>query len=1097
MRKVKKFSIWLSVSLVIIVVLIAAAFHIASNIIQKDSVKDKIHTIISEKVGADFNYESINLYFFHWPHVAIRNADFTIPGKVEGTFDTVLIYPKILPLLYGNVDISSVRLGRPDITLNIPEKTEDKESESSEHFSLNEHKAQLIKILDYLNDNWKGFNARIDYGKLKIKKSEEDFLDYNNINAVIDFPNNTLNYRVYANSNINQIINLRGSVDTKSYDARGRIALNRFKPHLLIQYLFPDNHLVSESKIDINLNYKSKELEIFKGNLVVSNSELTITKGKEEFQIRGNKIDTDIDLDENKALFTINNLNLSHPDVKATGHHRIDRKNNKIELNLYGTDVNVESSRDAVLFIAGGDRIVDLIFNIVRGGTVPKIRLTAAGEDYKDLWRSGNFEIKGSMIDGNIFIPYGDFDLTDVSGDALIGDGKLTGTNLKASSDNSRGYDGTFIIGIEGPIGPLHLDISVDADASEIPSIIEKFVDDEGFRHELSLIENLKGSAHGKLMIGETKKSPEVTIDVSEFGMVGDYNRVPEPVELTGNRFKFEDKSIAFEDVSIGIGKFSSPDTSGSYHWKEDKHLKLSSKNTNVDLAILFPWLISFETLKEDLRHIKSLSGSAFFSFINFDGPVLSSEEWEISAEGNLNSADLNLEGLDRGMTISEAEITSTTEELSISKTDVQIEDSKMNVGAVITNYLTDWVKLNMEFYGSMLPDEATVFSNYFKIPKHLAYNSPVSISESSLVLKRKPSISDSPVNSGVPRDDSVSREIDLNINVEAESLEWVDSQTSENKQDIQQEETKVDIESESTTLLSGKVSIKSENFKFKGFDWDSVNAEVALLGNKVDVNINEANLCGIATPGMLEITSPTMKLQFEPFTEEEDLANAIKCLFDKAGIITGDFELGGTINSNSNIADVMSSLEGELLLVSNGGRVSKYGGLARFFSALNFGEIFRGNTIDYEDEGFPYEFIRANAEIKEGQLIIKEAVMDGPSLKIVCDGSIDLINDQLDLKVLVIPVMAVDSVIEKIPLISHLLGEDVVSIPIRVKGDISDPTIEELSPHTIGAGLLGIVKQTLNIPVTIVKPLDSGKEGDKHDTDESDKEIPDDSASE
>ena len=67
-----------------------------------------------------------------------------------------------------------------------------------------------------------------------------------------------------------------------------------------------------------------------------------------------------------------------------------------------------------------------------------------------------------------------------------------------------------------------------------------------------------------------------------------------------------------------------------------------------------------------------------------------------------------------------------------------------------------------------------------------------------------------------------------------------------------------------------------------------------------------------------------------------------------------------------------MTSLEGELELTSNGGRVSKYGGLARFFSVLNFGEIFRGNNIDYEDEGFPYEFITASAYIEEGKLMIR-----------------------------------------------------------------------------------------------------------------------------
>ncbi len=1100
MRKVKKYSIWLSVSILVLIVLITAGFYVASNFIQKDSVKEKIHTLISEKVGGDVDYESMNLYFFHWPHIAIRNAEISIPEKVEGTFDQVLVYPKILPLLYGNVEISSVKFSRPIVSLNIPEKSEDEEPESAEGFSFNLYKDQLVMILDYLNSNWKGFDARIDYGKLTIKKADKDFLEFSNINAAIEFPNNTLNYRVHTYSNISQVINLKGSVDTKSYDARGSISLDRFKPHILLHYLFPDNKLVSESKIDIDLNYKTKAFDLFQGNLLVSNSKITLSKGKEEFQISGNKIDTDIHLDEDKALFNINTIDLFHPDVSASGVHKIDKKNSGIELTLYGTDINVKSSRDAVLFIAGGDRIVDLIFNIVRGGTVPKISLRASGDDFKDMWKTDNFEIKGNLIDGNIFIPYGDLDLTDVSGDAVIKDGKLTGTNLKAKYDNSKGYDGTFIIGIEGPIGPLHLDISVDGDGSEIPSIIEKFVDDPGFLYELSLIEDIKGRAIGKLKIGETKKSPLVGVYVSDLDIVGDYKRVPEPVSVKGNNFTFVDKSIDFQNLSVTIGNLSSPNISGSYDWKVDKKLSLRSKNTQVDLAILFPWLTSFETLKPHLRHIESLSGSAFLNFANFAGPVNNSEEWEISAEGHINNANVRLDELDREMLVSQTKIKSTSEEMSISNTTVDIEDSKMNIGAVLTNYLTDWLNFKMEFYGNMLPDEAKIFSDYFKVPKQLNYTSPVSISESNLVLHKKPNILPKN-NDGINAitSETKSKVLDLNINVSAESLEWVDSEPDAAEEKIEAVEPSLENKNEgSPTTLSGKVQIKSDNFKFKGFDWDTVDAEVAFLGNKIDVNVSDANLCGIATPGVLEVTSPTLKLQFEPFTEQENLADAIKCLFDKAGIITGDFDLGGTVNSNSEIVDVMKSLEGELLLTSEGGRVSKYGGLARFFSALNFGEIFRGNTIDYEDEGFPYEFIKASAQIKEGQLIIKEAAMDGPSLKVVCDGSIDLVNDQLDLKVLVIPVLAVDSVIENIPLIGALLGKDVVSIPIKVTGDISDPEISQLSTHTIGAGLLGIVKQTLNIPVTLVKPLDSGKKRDNFDTDvsdtdESSEEIPED----
>ena len=108
---------------------------------------------------------------------------------------------------------------------------------------------------------------------------------------------------------------------------------------------------------------------------------------------------------------------------------------------------------------------------------------------------------------------------------------------------------------------------------------------------------------------------------------------------------------------------------------------------------------------------------------------------------------------------------------------------------------------------------------------------------------------------------------------------------------------------------------------------------------------------------------------------------------------------------------------------------------------------------------------------------MITEAALDGPSLKVVCEGYIDLVLNKLDLQVLVIPVMAVDSVIEKIPLVSYLLGSKYVSIPIKVTGDISDPKIEQLSPSALRFGLLGIIKQTLNIPVTLIKPVSRNQE--------------------
>ena len=115
-------------------------------------------------------------------------------------------------------------------------------------------------------------------------------------------------------------------------------------------------------------------------------------------------------------------------------------------------------------------------------------------------------------------------------------------------------------------------------------------------------MENIQGTASGVLKIGEEKKSPKVGIYVSDLDITGDYKRVPEPVNIKGNDFKLVDKSLDFDGLNVTIGKLVAPQTTGYYHWKEDKRLKIGTKEANIDLSIIFPWLNSFEIIKPHLK---------------------------------------------------------------------------------------------------------------------------------------------------------------------------------------------------------------------------------------------------------------------------------------------------------------------------------------------------------------------------------------------------------------------------------------------------------------------------------------------------------------
>jgi hypothetical protein len=66
--------------------------------------------------------------------------------------------------------------------------------------------------------------------------------------------------------------------------------------------------------------------------------------------------------------------------------------------------------------------------------------------------------------------------------------------------------------------------------------------------------------------------------------------------------------------------------------------------------------------------------------------------------------------------------------------------------------------------------------------------------------------------------------------------------------------------------------------------------------------------------------------------------------------------------------------------------------------------------------------------------------------------------------------------IVNKIPVLGHILGGNIVSVPVKIKGDMYDPQVTFLSPSAIGSAFLGIMERTIKLPVTIIEPILPGK---------------------
>jgi hypothetical protein len=231
-----------------------------------------------------------------------------------------------------------------------------------------------------------------------------------------------------------------------------------------------------------------------------------------------------------------------------------------------------------------------------------------------------------------------------------------------------------------------------------------------------------------------------------------------------------------------------------------------------------------------------------------------------------------------------------------------------------------------------------------------------------------------------------------------------------------------------------------------------------------------------------VDVYNDTLEIYLVPNAADQDFAAAVVCFTAQKDMVTGTYNLNGEILSKGQPEDFGRLFSGNVAFSAQNGRIYRFGLLAKILSILNVTEIYRGEVPDLMGQGFAYRSMTAKAALEGDKLIMQECSLDGVSMGIACEGNIDLVKKEMDLIVLVAPFKTVDRIVDIIPVVGHVLGGKLISIPFQARGALHDPDVIPLPPKAVGAEVLGILERTLKLPITIIQPMFSESEDKQQD---------------
>lgn len=185
---------------------------------------------------------------------------------------------------------------------------------------------------------------------------------------------------------------------------------------------------------------------------------------------------------------------------------------------------------------------------------------------------------------------------------------------------------------------------------------------------------------------------------------------------------------------------------------------------------------------------------------------------------------------------------------------------------------------------------------------------------------------------------------------------------------------------------------------------------------------------------------------------------------------MTGLLDLHATIRGQGTKDTLLNSLSGNLEYSSEDGYIYQDAQLAKLLYVLNVTNLFKGKIPDLSTRGFHYDSLIVKGTMENGIITITPARLDAPIMEISAHGTIDVAREKVDIKVLVAPLQTINRLQKMLPIISKIVPESLVAVPVEVEGDFDDIKVRTMSMSAISKSVFGTMVDALSTPVRVLE---------------------------
>ena len=711
------------------VILFFAIALILPRILDSQPVKEKIRAFLLAKTNENVAFEKIDLVWLPRPTVVVHGASLSVADEVSGKIESIEVYPSIWGLLSGRLDISRLEAVSPAVAVRLPEPAEGA-------FNIDEIESKIRSIITTLGTEIPGIAVTVRGGAAEIKIGDRPAVTITDFDGRLKALPDDLDFQISSRANVFESLHIEGNIAAATLATQGRMKIERLNLRESIAALWrgPPEY-VESGDLTLEVGLTSTGLKKIKTEINGTLPSLGLVRGNRKTVVEGSSFKAAISRDEGLVNAIIDRLDVASPRLAANGELTLDPASSS-RLKLAGKELDVSQVRDWALKIAGDIEVVEYIFRHVKGGKIPEISFQTAGRSFDELWKTNNMAVTGTLRDGNIIGFATGSNLEEVSGPFVVSRGVLEANQFSARLGKIQGRDGVVRVGLEGKSAPFHLDMMVQADATELRSLLLRVVENEDFRKEVSKLRDVKGNLSGRLILGERIDSILPKVSILKAAISGSYDPIPYPISVKEGRFQYGDGKVALDSVSGTVGLSSFSEVAGSLSYSGARQIEVESGRFSLDVAQTSNLLNRFAVLPKGLRDVDFTQGRLDLIALSLKGPLDQPSQWDFSSTGSVSGIAVKHANLPGVMNVSGGSLSATPAKLTVSDAKVNLLDASVTVEGFLQGFNEAPLSLDATATGAIGGEVAGWLSRQIELPKELMLRSPLQVTKGHVLWK-------------------------------------------------------------------------------------------------------------------------------------------------------------------------------------------------------------------------------------------------------------------------------------------------------------------------------------------------------------------------